>query len=71
MPLTSLTQGLSVFRPKMWEGEFLIARSLTLKTLTFVGKFAHKCHLLLWVNSPTPLSIMLHLKAMGDSVNYK
>jgi hypothetical protein len=36
-----------------------------------MDKFAHKCRLLLWVNSPTPSSIMLRSKAMSDSVNYK
>jgi hypothetical protein len=34
----------------------------------FVGEFAHICRLLLWVDSPTPVSVMLRPKAVSESV---
>ncbi len=34
----------------------------------FVGKFAYKCCPLLWVDTPTLVSVMLLAKAISDSV---
>jgi hypothetical protein len=41
---------------------------LMLTAQAFVGKFAYKCRPLIWVDTPTLVSVMLHPKAISDSV---
>jgi hypothetical protein len=39
-----------------------------LTVLASVGEFAHRCRCLLWVDTPTPVSVMLRPKAVIVSV---
>jgi hypothetical protein len=50
------------------KGEVRISWSIMLAALAFVGEFDHRCRLLLWVDRPTPVSVMLRQKAVIVSV---